>query len=183
MRINDNAATSPFSVTYNPSLHGQYFSFISIKTRTVESIPLLEIVIPYKGYPEFELFWGTRSITQLNRACSYCTGKFKKVVQLPVQSPIPLLFNQRYAAAKSRTDDNRLKRTERANLIRNTIIKPELDTHLQNLQKIDSYYGEKSLDISKYPSAYPLYRLVQNVVPHKNGSNNDPDDDHNNKKI
>lgn len=76
-------------------------------------------------------------------------------------------------------------------VIRNTIIKPELDTYLQNLQKIDSYYGEKSLDISKYPSAYQLYRLVQyqlyrlvqNVVPHRNGSDNDPDDNRNNKKI
>jgi hypothetical protein len=167
--VGDNSATVaatdkaiPFIITYNPALHGQNFSFLSIKTKTSEQIPLLEIVIPYKGYPEFDLFWETRSVKQLNRTINMGTRRNK--IKYPIQSPIQLVFNQRYSAAKSRTNNNRNKRTQRANILRNRVIKPNFKTHLPNLQKFEKYYTNSGLDIEE-PKEYPYLDLVRNVVP------------------
>jgi hypothetical protein len=64
---------------------------------------------------------------------------------------VQLLFNQRYAAAKSRKNNNRRKRTERANFMRNTVVNPSIGKYKNNLQKIDKYFGDKNILPSEYP--------------------------------
>jgi len=145
----------PFIVTYNPSLDGQFFSFISLKTKTSSPIPLLEIVIPYRGYPEMEFIWNTRRYDLLER----------KGIKIPIQSPIQLLFNQRYAAAKSRKNNNRRKRTERANFMRNKIVNPSIKKYMPNLQKINTYYSEKNIASNSYPKEFSYHNLIQNIKP------------------
>jgi hypothetical protein len=78
---------------------------------------------------------------------------------------VQLLFNQRYAAAKSRKNNNRRKRTERANFMRNTVVNPSIGKYKNNLQKIDKYFGDKNILPSEYPKEYSYYNLVQNIKP------------------
>ena len=148
-------------MTYNPALHGQHFSFISIKTRTTEPIPLVEIIIPYKGYPEYDFFWKTHRTIDL--AHTIILGGKESVIHVPVQAPVQMLFNQRYAAAKARTNENRRKRTQRANYIRNTIVGPEIGTHKYDLVHLNAYFNEKNFETDKYPANYSYANLVENL--------------------
>lgn len=100
-------------------------SLIKVLAKTYDKLELLDVAIPHQTNPKLANEWLVESPILFEIP--------SESIKVSISNPLSLYIDQRVSAAANERPNKKLRRTQRANRIRNSIIIPEKSAYIRNI--------------------------------------------------
>lgn len=145
----------PFQVELHPNVSFKdttlNFALIKIRTRTEPQIDLIDISIPSRTYTNIEFEW------KICRSLMFQDPELN--FRFPVSDSLTAYIDYRIASLTDSRETKKAVRTKRANAIRNTILKPLLESGYLTQEQVDAF---KTIEY-KHPMIKNLKTILSDV--------------------